>query len=109
VTPEGDKIRVSFDHVGAGLMAAEKNPNKPGVAPTPLNTQELKGFSVAGADKKWYFAKAVIDGETVVVSAPEVKEPVKVRYAYRGNPMGASNLYNAEGLPASPFTSENVK
>ena len=106
---EDGKIRISFEHVGSGLMAAEKGPDTPGVAPTPLDPLEgkLKGFAVAGADKRWYWANAEIDGTDVVVSADEVSAPVAVRYAFRANPMGDCNLYNKEGLPASPFRTDD--
>jgi sialate O-acetylesterase len=67
---------------------------------------KLKGFAVAGADRKWVWADAVIEGDAVVVSAGDVKEPVAVRYGYRMNPEGA-NLYNRAGLPASPFRSDD--
>jgi len=55
---------------------------------------------------KWYWAEAVIDGDSVVVSCPEVQQPVAVHYAYNGNPSGC-NLYNKNGLPASPFRTED--
>jgi len=61
----------------------------------------LKGGAVAGADGKYVWAQAKIDGATVVVSSDAVAEPVSVRYAWADNP--ECNLYNAEGLPASPF------
>jgi len=67
---------------------------------------KLQRFAVAGADRKWVWATAVIDGSAVVVSSPEVKAPVAVRYAYAQNPEGA-NLYNREGLPASPFRTDD--
>ena len=106
---EDGKIRISFEHVGSGLMAAEKGPDTPGVAPTPceLGDDKLKGFAIAGADKRWYWANAEIDGKDVVVSAEEVSVPVAVRYAFRANPMGDCNLYNKEGLPASPFRTDD--
>ena len=62
-------------------------------------------FAIAGEDKKWVWAEAKIDGDTVVVSSPDVKNPVAVRYAYSMNPEGA-NLYNMEGIPASPFRTD---
>jgi sialate O-acetylesterase len=68
--------------------------------------EKLKRFAIAGADKKWVWAEAVIDKNTVVVSSPEVREPVAVRYAFQMNPDGA-NLYNRDGLPASPFRTDN--
>ena len=104
---EGGKVRLTFEHTGSGLMAAEKGPDTPGVAPVPSTDGVLRGFAVAGADRKWFWAKAEICGRDVVVSADEVKEPVAVRYAHRANPMGDCNLYNKEGLPASPFRTDN--
>jgi sialate O-acetylesterase len=104
---EGSRARVSFDHVGSGLMAGEKGPDTPGVAPTPTPDGKLRGFAIAGADKVWHWADAVIDGSDVVVSSKEVAAPVAVRYAHRANPMGDCNLYNREGLPASPFRTDS--
>jgi sialate O-acetylesterase len=87
---EGTAIRVKFSHVGGGLVA---------------RGGPLKQFAIAGADKKFVWAAAVIEGESVVVSSPKVPEPVAVRYAWADNPEGC-NLYNAEGLPAAPFRSD---
>jgi len=72
-----------------------------------LNAQggELKGFAIAGADKKFVWAKAEIKGEKVVVSADGVTEPVAVRYGWANNP--PCNLYNGAGLPASPFRTDD--
>ena len=103
---EGDKARVVFEHVGSGLFAGEKGPDTPGEKPTATPDGKLRGFAVAGADKKWYWADAVIDGNDVVVSCKDVPAPVAVRYAHRANPMGDCNLYNKEGLPASPFRTD---
>ena len=103
---EGGKARIVFDYVGSGLMAGEKAPDSPGVMPTPTPDGRLRGFAVAGADRKWFWADAVIDGEDVVVSAKEVPVPAAVRYAHRANPMGDCNLYNKDGLPASPFRTD---
>ena len=66
---------------------------------------ELKGFAIAGADKKWFWAKAVVDGATVVVSSDHVSSPVAVRYGWAQCP--PCNLYNKEGLPASPFATDS--
>jgi sialate O-acetylesterase len=99
---EGNTIRLRFDHVGGGLMVGRKS----GLAPAVEAVGEpLKRFAVLGKDGQWRWANAAIDGETVVVSSPEVAEPVAVRYAYEANPAGC-NLYNRAGLPASPFTTE---
>jgi sialate O-acetylesterase len=100
---EGGRIRISFDHIGSGLMVAAKR----GYAPTaPEPEGRLRRFAIAGADRKWVWADAVIDGKTVVVSSPDVSEPVAVRYAFSTNPDGC-NLYNQEGLPASPFRTDD--
>ena len=104
---EGGKARVVFEHVGSGLFAGEKGPDTPGVMPTATEGGKLRGFAIAGADKKWFWADAVIDGNDVVVSCKDVAAPVAVRYAYRANPMGDCNLYNKEGLPASPFRTDD--
>ncbi len=88
---ERNKITLSFDHVGGGLVAKGEGP--------------LKGFAVAGADKKFVWADAKIDGDTIIVGSAEVSEPAAVRYAWADNPV--CNLYNAEGLPASPFRTDD--
>ena len=85
---DGAAMRLWMDHA-AGLNA------KGGGA--------LRGFEIAGANKQFVPAEARIDGGTVVVSAASVAEPAFVRYAWSDNP--DCNLYNAEGLPASPFRS----
>ena len=99
----GAQIRVSFDHVGAGLMAGDKPARGPAVEKKGATLQR---FAIAGSDRKWVWANAVIDGDTVVVSSPEISHPVAVRYAFSSNPHGC-NLYNREGLPASPFRSDD--
>ena len=103
---KGSAARLSFDHVGGGLCAAEKDPDGAGVAPKVKDTKSLKGFAVQAKDGSWHWAEATIDGDGVVVTAKDVAEPVAVRYAYRANPMGDCNLYNKEGLPASPFRTD---
>ena len=65
----------------------------------------LKGFAIAGADRKWVRATARIDGKTVALSSPDIGEPVAVRYAWADNP--DCNLYNGAGLPASPFRTDS--
>ena len=99
---EGDKIRLMFDSVGSGLTVATKN----GYDPMVKESQgKLQRFAIAGASKKWVWADAVIDGATVVVSSSSVTNPVAARYAFSQNPEGC-NLYNNEGLPASPFRTD---
>lgn len=100
---DGNKIKILFDNVGSGLMVGEKT----GLEPTKeLKDGKLQRFAVAGEDKKWVWADAVIDGNMVVVSSSEVEKPVAVRYAFSHNPDGR-NLYNKEGLPASPFRTDS--
>jgi sialate O-acetylesterase len=106
---DGDKVRLSFDYIGSGLMVGKKDGTtlEAALAPTIEDKgAKLKRFAIAGEDKKWHWADAVIDGNTVVVSSPDVKKPAAVRYAFSSNPGGA-NLYNREGLPASPFRTDN--
>jgi len=86
---QGNKAILHFDHVGGGLMA---------------KGDSLKGFAIAGADKKFVWADAKIEGNTVVVSSDKVSVPVAVRYAWAINPV--CNLYNKEGLPATPFRTD---
>jgi sialate O-acetylesterase len=69
--------------------------------------EELSYFAIAGVNKKFVWAKARIDGDKIVVWNDAVPDPVYVRYAWADNPDGA-NLYNKEGLPASPFRTDKV-
>ncbi|HMH24672.1 MAG TPA: sialate O-acetylesterase [Puia sp.] len=87
----GNKIRIGFTNMGGGLI------NKGG--------EPLRQFAIAGADHKFVWARAEIEGDKVIVWSEEVAHPVAVRYAWADNPEGA-NLYNKEGLPASPFESK---
>ena len=89
---DGDKIRVNFTHVGQGLAFR--------------NGEKLQGFAVAGDDKKFYWADATIDGDTVVVHCDNVANPVAVRYAWAGTHPWA-NLFNKDGLPATTFRSDS--
>ncbi len=100
---EGAKAVVSFDHVGAGLMVADKD----GLDPVKelAGVKTMKQFSLRGKDGKWHWAVGEIVGDQVVVSCDAVKEPVAVRYADSMNPKGGK-LYNREGLPASGFRSD---
>jgi len=100
---DGNTIRIEFDSAGSGLMVGKKD----GLAPTQAVADgALKRFAIAGEDKKWVWADAKIDGATVVVSSDKVEKPVAVRYAFSMNPEGC-NLYNQEGLPASPFRTDS--
>ncbi|MEO7931517.1 MAG: sialate O-acetylesterase [Chthoniobacterales bacterium] len=85
----GAKAELHFTHLGGGLIAKEG---------------ELKGFTIAGAGEAFHPAQAKIVGETVVVSAPDVPQPVAVRYGWANVPEG--NLFNRDGLPASPFRTD---
>ena len=100
---KGSKVHLSFDHVGKGLMVGKKTKLEP--------TAEVKGgklehFAIAGEDKNWVWADAVIEGDTVIVSSKEVKKPVAVRYGFTMNPANA-NLYNKDGIPALPFRTDD--
>ncbi len=85
----GGKVEISFRHVGGGLVAKDG---------------ALKGFTIAGADGKFVPAKAAIQGDKVVVSAGGVADPKAVRYGWENVP--DVNLFNQEGLPASPFRTD---
>ena len=88
---EGNKIILTFANTGSGLTAKGDG--------------ELKYFAIAGADKKFVWAKAKIEDNKIVVWNDQLANPVAVRYAWADNPEGA-NLYNKEGLPASPFRAD---
>lgn len=97
---EGNKIRVSFDHVKNGLMLAKKEGYEP---PVPTPDAPMPWLSIQAKDGTWHWAEGRIDGSDLIVSSKDVTEPVAVRYAYTQHPVGC-NLYNKEGLPASPFS-----
>ncbi len=88
---EGSEIRVRFSHAGSGLEARDGG--------------ELRGFAVAGADRKFHWAEARVDGDTVVVSSRDVPSPLAMRYAWGDSPL--CNLFNRDGLPASPFRTDD--
>ena len=85
----GAEIAISFTHIEGGLQAKDG---------------ALKGFVIAGEDRQWKPASARIVDDKVIVSSPEVKQPVAVRYAWEADPI--CNLYNGAGLPASPFRTD---
>jgi sialate O-acetylesterase len=99
---EGNKIILSFDHIGGGLIVGERT----GLVEVVAVDQPLKSFAIAGADRKFVWAKARIHEDEVVVWSKQVPEPVAVRYAWADNPSGC-NLYNRAGLPASPFRTDD--
>ncbi len=86
------RIILSFTGVGGGLQA--------------MGGGELRHFAICGPDKKFVWAKAKIQGDKVIVWNDAIADPVAARYAWADNPQGA-NLYNREGLPASPFRTDN--
>ncbi|MDE3057412.1 MAG: sialate O-acetylesterase [Bacteroidota bacterium] len=90
---KGNKVELTFTNIGSGLMVKGK---------------ELRSFAIAGADKKFVWAKAKIVDKKVVVWSNSIRRPVAVRYAWADDPEGA-NLYNSEGLPASPFRTDEWK
>ena len=100
---EGGAIRLSFHERGGGLGMGVSPLQLPGKV-RPAAT-ELRGFGIAGADRNFVWAKAVIDGDSVVVSSDKVPAPVAVRYDFSNSPQG--NLYNQEGLPAAPFRTDS--
>ena len=93
-TIEGNRIVLTFNDIGSGLIAKDDT--------------MLMQFEIAGADRKYYWAIARIENNKVVVWSDKVTNPVYVRYAWQDNPEGA-NLYNKEGLPASPFTTDQYQ
>jgi len=88
---EANKVRIRFDHVGGGLASRDGKP--------------LTWFTIAGADRNFVEANAKIDGDTVVVWSDTVDEPVAVRFGWHQE--AEPNLINKEGLPASPFRTDN--
>ncbi|OMP31649.1 sialate O-acetylesterase [Mangrovimonas sp. DI 80] len=92
---EGNQVTVTFEHTGSGLM-------------TPDRYGYVKGFEVAGQDQKFYYAKAFIKDNKVIVYCDNVTNPVAIRYGWADD-AGDCNLYNEEGFPASPFRSDTWK
>ena len=88
---DGNKVILSFTNTGSGLVA---------------KGDELKYFSISGSDRRFVWANAKIENNKVVVWSDDISNPVAVRYAWADDPEGA-NLYNAEGLPASPFRTDD--
>jgi sialate O-acetylesterase len=87
---KGDKIELSFNHVGGGLV---------------VKGDRLTGFTIAGADQKFVPAEAVIKGKKVIVSSPSVAQPLAVRFGWENYPV--LNFWNKAGLPATPFRTDD--
>ncbi|MBT1701430.1 sialate O-acetylesterase, partial [Fulvivirgaceae bacterium PWU4] len=92
---KGDKVIVTFSNTGGGLVAKDRY-------------GYLKGFEIAGDDQKFQYAKAYVDGNTVVVYHEAVKAPVAVRFGW-ADEASDNNLYNKEGFPAVPFRTDTWK
>ena len=89
---QGNKIVVTFDHVGGGLRT--------------FDTRDLRGFAIAGSDRKFVWAKAnIVGGDKVEVWSDSVTDPVAIRYAWADNPV--NNLRSREGLPVTPFRTDD--
>ncbi len=88
--PMPGAIKLHFDHTDGGLV---------------VKGDKLEEFSIAGEDRHWHWADATIDGDTVIVSSPQVPDPKAVRYAWQSNP--AATLFNGAGLPATPFRTDD--
>lgn len=110
---EGNRVRLSFQHTDGGLVAkplpAEYRPlsKEARTVPLPRNRpdSQLEGFAICGQDRKWTWADAKIDGDTVIVWSDSVPQPIAVRYAWAQNPI--CNLVNGAGLPAGPFRTDD--
>jgi sialate O-acetylesterase len=90
VEPVPGGMKLHFSDIGGGLV---------------FRGEKLGEFSVAGADQKWSWAEATIDGDAVIVTSASVPNPVAARYAWQGNPV--ATLYNDAGLPAAPFRTDD--
>lgn len=111
---EGNQVRIKLTHADGlriqpdGADDSAPPPVAGGDAVPPPSTDStvpLKGFAIAGADRKFVWADAKIDGADVVVSSAQVTDPASVRYDWGTNPPG--NLYNGAGLPALPFRTDD--
>ena len=102
---EGAKIRVKFSNVGSGLTLGGSPFQREDVSPSIATL--LTGFALAGREGKWFPATGLIKGDTVLLSSDAVSHPTEVRYNWKGFAVG--NLYNREGLPATPFRSDTAQ
>ena len=110
---ERDRVRIHFTSADGRLVAREipktyqPSSSSPTIVPLVRNSpsSQLEGFAICGKDHQWKWADAEIDGADVVVWSPQVPHPAAVRYAWADNPI--CNLYNAHGLPAAPFRTDD--
>lgn len=103
---EGNKIHLGFQSNGGGLTLGISPASTDGVSEAgTLLVSSLKGFAIAGANRRWFPASARIDRDEVILSSDAVPHPEVVRYNWKGYPVG--NLYNREGLPAAPFRTDS--
>ena len=114
MTVEDTKIRIHFKHLAGGLVAKDvpaeyhvmRRTGKTARLVRNSPNSELEGFAICGKDRNWVWADAKIDGDSVLVWSEKVTSPAAVRYAWADNP--TCNLYNAAGLPVSPFRTDAV-
>ena len=90
---KGNKITLTFDNIGSGLTSSD-------------NTENLKGFEIAGSDQVFHSAKAIIKDNKIIVSSDQVQNPVAVHYGWADDDTEI-NLFNKEKFPASPFRTDN--
>ena len=102
LTISGNQAVLDFDNVGGGLVAKAVELDGHSLPADPL-----RGFSICGPDRRFYWADAVIREGRVVVSSPKVSTPVAVRYAWANFPL--ANLFNHEGFPAVPFRTDEFE
>ena len=93
LTTQGNTVRLTFGHLGGGLVLKD------------AGGAYLKGFAVAGADRRFHWAQGRLEGNTLVLSSPDVPQPQAVRYDWGNSPF--PNLYNQAGLPAAPFRTDD--
>ncbi|MBA61970.1 MAG: hypothetical protein CMJ76_06345 [Planctomycetaceae bacterium] len=96
---KGNRILLNFDSIGSGLITANDL--------IQSGESKLNSFAIAGVDRRWQWADVTIEGNQVIVSSGKVKSPAAVRYAWAMNPSKRNLLYNREGLPASPFRTDD--